>query len=204
MIIESVYEESRTKKHKRELILNTAYHMFVEQGIESVTMMELAKACDIQRRTLYNYYSTKEEVADDIMACWHKNASALGIPEDMEFKNAYEKAVFLGNQMYDYVIEHAEAFVFSYHYDHYFQKNHVNRFKDWLLHVIPETLLQEGVQDGSINPKYSGDTALYTYLISKGLITIIQKVLYRQNIGMETKKLLIRNYIDFFVGAIKA
>jgi len=60
------YKESRTNQKQRKHILKTSMQLMQAQGINGTTMVEIAKAADITRRTVYNYYDTKEEIAADI------------------------------------------------------------------------------------------------------------------------------------------
>lgn len=49
--------------HKtRDLLLDTARHLFAKNGFESTTMNEIAQASGKGRRTLYTYFSSKEEI----------------------------------------------------------------------------------------------------------------------------------------------
>jgi len=60
------YDDSRTLKKKRTEILVAAGKLFTEQGIDRVSMQMIAAASGITRRSLYNYYESKEKIAVDI------------------------------------------------------------------------------------------------------------------------------------------
>jgi AcrR family transcriptional regulator len=47
---------------RKEQILNTALKLFSSIGYNSVIMDDIAKACDLARTTLYEYYSNKEDI----------------------------------------------------------------------------------------------------------------------------------------------
>lgn len=55
-------ELSRTKKARKELILNKAYDMCIERGVEKTSMNDIADECNITRRTIYNYFETKKDL----------------------------------------------------------------------------------------------------------------------------------------------
>ena len=60
------YKESRTLEKKRKEILLSARSLFNRQGIEQTSMKMIADEASITRRSLYNYYDSKESVAIDV------------------------------------------------------------------------------------------------------------------------------------------
>jgi AcrR family transcriptional regulator len=60
------YDDSRTLAAKRLHILNSAYRLFLEKGIDPVTMVAIASAAGVTRRTLYNYYENRDLIAEDL------------------------------------------------------------------------------------------------------------------------------------------
>jgi AcrR family transcriptional regulator len=55
----------RKKAIMRELISNTATLMFLERGFDEVKVSEIAAACDVSEKTIYNYFPTKESLVLD-------------------------------------------------------------------------------------------------------------------------------------------
>jgi len=47
----------------REAIIEAAGRLFLERGFGSVSMDDLAKTAGVARRTLYNQFATKEDMA---------------------------------------------------------------------------------------------------------------------------------------------
>ena len=47
---------------KRELLVNTALQLFYEKGINSVGINEVLQVSGIAKKTLYNYFSSKDEL----------------------------------------------------------------------------------------------------------------------------------------------
>lgn len=57
--------QSRRERKKLEIrarILETAIELFSQRGLEAVTVEEVAEAADIGKGTIYNYFSTKEDI----------------------------------------------------------------------------------------------------------------------------------------------
>jgi AcrR family transcriptional regulator len=55
----------RKKRQMRQLISDTATLMFLERGFESVRVAEVAAACQVSEKTVYNYFPTKESLVLD-------------------------------------------------------------------------------------------------------------------------------------------
>ncbi len=55
----------RKKRLTRQLISDTATEMFVERGFDEVRISEIAAACEVSEKTIYNYFPTKESLVLD-------------------------------------------------------------------------------------------------------------------------------------------
>ncbi len=54
------------RENQREWILNVAEDLFIQKGIEKVTLSDITQATRLTRPTLYNYFSSKEQMAQEI------------------------------------------------------------------------------------------------------------------------------------------
>ena len=52
----------RKKRQTRQRITEVAVGLFVERGFEHVTVAEVAEAAEVSANTVYNYFSTKEDL----------------------------------------------------------------------------------------------------------------------------------------------
>jgi AcrR family transcriptional regulator len=55
----------RKKRLLRQRLSDTATEMFLERGFDAVTVVEVAAACDVSEKTVYNYFPTKESLILD-------------------------------------------------------------------------------------------------------------------------------------------
>lgn len=55
----------RKKRLTRQLISDTATMMFLDRGFDDVKVAEVAAACDVSEKTVYNYFPTKESLVFD-------------------------------------------------------------------------------------------------------------------------------------------
>ena len=54
------------RESQREGILEVAEDLFIQRGIEQVTIGDIAKSSRITRATIYKYFANKEEIAQQI------------------------------------------------------------------------------------------------------------------------------------------
>src|SRR5881275_1648549 len=52
----------RKKQQTREAIAQTARRLFLEHGFDAVTVDDVARAADVSRKTVFNYFPTKEDL----------------------------------------------------------------------------------------------------------------------------------------------
>jgi AcrR family transcriptional regulator len=52
----------RQKQQTRQVIFETATRLFAERGFDAVTVAEVARAADVSEMTVFNHFSTKEDL----------------------------------------------------------------------------------------------------------------------------------------------
>ncbi|MFF7476931.1 TetR family transcriptional regulator [Streptomyces sp. NPDC008092] len=56
----------RKKRLMRQRLSDTATEMFLERGFDDVRVAEIAQACDVSEKTVFNYFPTKESLLLDL------------------------------------------------------------------------------------------------------------------------------------------
>jgi AcrR family transcriptional regulator len=95
----------RNQDIKRDAVLQTAAHMFLEQGYRRTSMSDLAKRLQITKPALYYYFRNKEEI---LVECYHAGISLIeslldkalvsrgtGLDKVAAYIEAYAKSVAL-------------------------------------------------------------------------------------------------------------
>lgn len=73
------------KRVMRQLISDTATRLFLERGFDDVRVTEVARACGVAEKTVYNYFPTKESLLFDREEGWATSIRvALGPGGTME------------------------------------------------------------------------------------------------------------------------
>ncbi|WP_102144697.1 TetR/AcrR family transcriptional regulator [Mycobacterium hubeiense] len=90
---------AETVTDTRELIIESAFDCFRRQGLNKTTVVDIARAADVSRSTVYEYFRDKEEIVE---ACaehasqqfYREMARAMGKGESLEDKLVHA-AVFV-------------------------------------------------------------------------------------------------------------
>ena len=56
----------RKKRQMRRHLTDTATEMFLERGFDAVRITEIADACGVSEKTVFNYFPTKEALVLDL------------------------------------------------------------------------------------------------------------------------------------------
>jgi AcrR family transcriptional regulator len=64
----------RKKRLLRQRLSDTATEMFLDRGFDAVRVVEVAAACDVSEKTVYNYFPTKESL---ILDRWEATTAAI-------------------------------------------------------------------------------------------------------------------------------
>lgn len=95
---------------KREAIIQAATQAFQEFGVKGTSMDKLAELANVSKRTVYNHFSTKEELVMHLVTQQWQSAM-LG-------KNkAYDDALELDEQLEDLILQDIEFMMSESHLD---------------------------------------------------------------------------------------
>ena len=150
------------KQKKYNHILEVSFRMFAENGIEQVTMTELAEASDVGRMTLFRYFPSKTELVVAISTCkwkefieWH---NSLLSAEEMEKLTGAEYLKFFIDSFLELYRSHKDILRFNYNFNSFLiyqngtqeQKQPYQEMVDALAAQF-HTLYERGQQDGTLN-----------------------------------------------------
>ena len=84
-----ISRRERKKVAVRSQILSTAIELFSRRGLDAVTIDEIAAAADVGKGTVYNYFTTKEDIVVAFMA----NLEARMAPRIARFSDKMTKII---------------------------------------------------------------------------------------------------------------
>ena len=152
----SIYANHR--ENQREWILEVAEDLFIQKGIEQVTIGDIAKASRLTRATLYKYFSNKEQMAQEIFKTITKGWRDRNERDVWGFQgNGYERLAYFLNHFFEYLFQNPREAGFAAELNYLYAK-------EWSTEMFAETMLvnlredrqfvlesiQQGIEDGSL------------------------------------------------------
>lgn len=140
---------------QRERILTASEELFIRNGIQAVSVDTIANAAQMTRKTFYQYFQNKEEVARAILEKFqeirdrefHENVKLKG--------NGYERLEIAVYDMCGMLDQHPDHVRFMVEFSALFAQNHETSV-DGLLEVYSDAQniflqqIERGIGDGSI------------------------------------------------------
>lgn len=150
------------KLAKQQHILETAFRLFTEKGIELVTMPEIAQASGVGRATLFRYFPTKLDLVvsvgtqqwDEYIKCY----DAVLPKEKIAQLSGAEFLRFYLDAFLELYRNHSEILRFNYNFNYYLhyetgtqdQRQSYFQIAD-KLGIIFHELYERGEKDGTLN-----------------------------------------------------
>jgi len=144
--------KEREKEARREEIISAAEKVFLEKGITSTTMDDIATECELSKGTLYLYYKSKEDL---IVAVSMRGMDIL--------HNLFKAAISTGEPVIKLIENMAEAY-------YSFFKNHRPYFRLFYFYESPQfhTQVSAGMKElCTAHDRMTWD--LVTKLIKQGI-----------------------------------
>jgi TetR/AcrR family transcriptional regulator len=151
--------KEQIRKIRREDIINAAEKVFFSKGINNATMDEVAEAAEYSKRTLYTYFTSKEQIYDAIISRAYQILNKLYAEalQKQQPTNGLEKVILIGRVYLDFIHTYPKYYEAMAYYDNrdedlasqdeFKMANYQegNRSSDLLIQCI-----REGINDGSI------------------------------------------------------
>jgi AcrR family transcriptional regulator len=143
--------ESNVKKKKRKLITDTAKKMFREHSLFTVSMNDISEKCSVGRSTMYEYYSSKDELLAHIRDLYLDEVYEMNI-EITPNTSGLEQLESILNTYFDNMLDNPSALLFFSEYNRLNISNEKpTPMADYTSHVLLQNAVLNGMVDGSLN-----------------------------------------------------
>lgn len=140
-----------------ERIKAKAHALFMQYGLRSISMDDIAKELAVSKKTIYQYYEDKDALVDEVMTSVFENDKVCCLNNKIKCENAVHE-VFLA---IDFIVDMFKEMNPSVLYD--LQKFHPKSFERFVLHK---------------------DTFLYNFVL-ENIKTGIKEELFRADLNAE-------------------
>lgn len=178
-----IYQNHRD--NQRERILEAAEELFIRDGIDNVSISAIASGARIARKTLYEYFPNKQEIAWALMqTITDERTSNMEQPRILE-GNGYQQIESFLHHLVNLLEAHPEHFRFISEFNNlYAREGDPTRVRQ-IFGKRGDPLIQmihQGIADGSICPDVDAD------LLSAALLNLVS--------GMNSRFVLLGDQIS--------
>ncbi|MFD2628657.1 TetR/AcrR family transcriptional regulator [Oceanobacillus kapialis] len=153
----------RRREQKKQNILEAALGLFLQLGVQKVSISEIAKQANVSQVTIYNYYKNKERLVEEVIhyyvdTVWQKADNVLS--SDLPFPDKIKELIFNKKTNAEQIHEN---------FYQYFMKVYTARdsYMDKLVkeEAIPKmmNLFDQGKAQGYVDPAISNE-AIFFYI----------------------------------------
>lgn len=177
---ENLSKREANKIQKKEAFLKAAEELFVEKGFENTSIEEVVKRAGLTKRTLYQYFQSKEDLYYAVALKGARELYEASIDAFNHGENAREKIRLANLAHLNFYKKHLESFqILNYtpaNRENSEASPHFKQVKvldaERMMHIA--SLMAAGASDGSINPRldmkkavlfgfFSAFSLLYTF-----------------------------------------
>ncbi len=160
------------RQDKEQLIYHAIVNL-IENGhdYQQLKMVDIAKAADIGKATIYEYFTSKDELLSKTIV-FHIDELFNKLSVQMKLENSFESCLKLTIESIS--SKFSELCLFS---TGLVQSSHNGELKDKIQMIylsLIDILVQIGKKDGSINPKLDDEFVYYAIASSIGAYFFIQ------------------------------
>lgn len=159
------------RESQREGILEAAEELFIQKGIEQVTIGKIAKEARLTRATIYKYFSNKEEIAKEIYANVTKGWRERHEKEVWPFSgNGYQRLENFLLSFFEYLFQNPREASFVAELNYLYAKQWSAEF---FIETMRENLqedydfvqesIRKGIEDGSLRTDIDAELILAAF-----------------------------------------
>lgn len=168
--------EIMEEKNKRQLILDAAMNLFVEQGFENTSVQDIAFYAKVAKGTVYIYFKSKEELIHELYNyCYQLDVEACRAGMDEE-KDAISKLSRRLDNIINYALKHPkEAMIEQLYLSSPVYRSNPIGFQAEMADDI-EAVVKMGIEKGELRPLpvkmltriyYNLAQAMYMYILEE-------------------------------------
>lgn len=160
----------RRRELKKQHILEAALALFMEYGIQKVSIAEIAKKANVSQVTIYNYFESKHNLINDVFYFYIEKASGdfeKVIHDTIPFPEKIKKLIFNKKEVAKQINEEFYQYLMKEYTKegNFIEKLYVEKAIPYFLE-----LLKEGKEQGYIDHNLSNEAIIFYLQMLKDYI----------------------------------
>lgn len=182
---------------RHQLFLEKVTRLFFMYGAKSLTMDDIARKFSMSKKTLYQYYKTKEDIINEVLNYLLDRILEKLNAEMQKGGTAVSLLVYSTDNMSDFIIEHRNVFVMQMikYYPELLREHQLKIFERVV--VFLEVNIRQGREEGHYRENFDED--VYVRLFMQLFFSVDDSPLF-ENAADST--VLCGNIIDFYLNSI--
>ncbi|MEN8193161.1 MAG: TetR/AcrR family transcriptional regulator [Bacteroidota bacterium] len=174
--------KEREKELRKHEITKAALKLFSQKGYKATTLDEIAEESEFGKGTIYNYFTSKEDIYREIIFSTLELHKKLIYTIDQEKDNLYDFILELNNQLIRFSLNNREAFLLfiftEMHLSHSnspeimkIMDDHQNLMNDFFINKAEEAIKRKEIR--KIDPQRT--IRIYRGIVSNYLYELLMK-----------------------------
>ncbi|MDX5475562.1 MAG: TetR/AcrR family transcriptional regulator [Bacillaceae bacterium] len=157
----------KRREQKKVNILKGALALFMEYGIQKVSIAEIAKKANVSQVTIYNYFESKHNLVHEVFTYYINKVSEEFeslMKSDIPFPEKVKQIIFNKKEAANSIHEELyQYFMKEYNEDvNYLEKIYIQRIFPLIVQ-----LLDEGKEQGYVDPDLSTEAVMFYFQMMK-------------------------------------
>lgn len=182
----------------KQQIIILARKMFFKKGVRSVTLDDLCNELGISKKTVYQYFSNKEELVDEVVSGYMKHHTGLIAEFMSNSQNSIEGFFRTANHVYQIFnsISPATIHETKKYYPQIWKK--LQSFKKASIEKVSIINLQNGISEGLYREDINSDMVMRFYLTI--VLNMNDEELFPESLHNPGK--VYRDFINYHIRSI--
>lgn len=189
--------ENEINRNKEELLENIS-ELFLKYGLRSTSMDDICTHLKISKKTLYQFFSNKDDVVEQVLLHQRNNIRVRKNIEELKQHNSIEIMLTIRNHIIDNLNSRMPANLFDlkkYHPDVY---QRIDQQDQIFIHGLLHEVINKGIEEDFFRKDMNREVQVYLFvkqMSSLGEPEMISEIKYSLDIVVST---IVENFIRSF------
>lgn len=131
----------------KERILQKAHELFMRYGVRSVSMDDIAAQLGMSKKTLYQFYTDKEELVDAVLSAFLENNRKHCVADRQKSENAIHELLLAFDMVQEMFTNMNPSIVFDLEKYHPAVSKKIQHHKNVFMYQVIKQNLERGIQE---------------------------------------------------------
>lgn len=183
--------DTRTKKKRRKLIVDTAMDMFYDRGIANTTILDIAAEIGFGRVTIYQYFNSKMELLTYVRELYLNDMYEFEMAIDQS-KSGLEQVEEILTKFFSKMLENPKSMLFFWEYIRFVEMEEdgerILPLKNFATHKLLADAIALGKSDKSLDME---NVDKRIAMIVEALLATATRIAVKEQFSYDTKTVKI-------------